>query len=232
VVRLTPEEAELSKLFANAWRFVKFSTANEFHMIAAQHGLDYDRIRRATAVDYPRAGDLPAAGYVGGPCLEKDTVQLAHAAGRTAAIARAAIEVNRTLPERIRSLLSTYVDLSGSVIGLLGVTFKPDSDDRRSSLATLLAPLLEEAGSTVLLTDPLAKWPDILSLEEVVERADALVVTTPHSSYRSLGRTAKTVLKPRSSSDRILLIDGKTTETAYVAGGCGPEASGRAVGDG
>ncbi|HLX78615.1 MAG TPA: nucleotide sugar dehydrogenase, partial [Acidimicrobiales bacterium] len=77
MVRLSPEEAELAKLFTNTWRYIKFATANQLYIFANDFGLDYERIRTALALEYPRAADLPKAGFAAGPCLLKDTLQLA-----------------------------------------------------------------------------------------------------------------------------------------------------------
>ena len=65
--RLAPEEAELAKLFTNTWRYIKFATANQLYMIANDFGLDFGRIRAAMTFDYPRAADLPGAGFRSGP---------------------------------------------------------------------------------------------------------------------------------------------------------------------
>src|SRR4051812_418321 len=77
IIELTPEEAELAKLFTNSWRYLKFAAANQFYVMANDHGLDFERIRQGLAQDYPRAADLPGAGFAAGPCLFKDTMQLA-----------------------------------------------------------------------------------------------------------------------------------------------------------
>ncbi len=77
LVVLSPEEAELAKLFTNVWRYIKFATANQLYMMANDSGLDFERIRQGLAQDYPRAADMPAAGLAAGPCLFKDTMQLA-----------------------------------------------------------------------------------------------------------------------------------------------------------
>lgn len=76
VIRTTPEEAELAKLFTNVWRYLKFAIANEFWMIANSFGVNFANIRDAVTFEYPRAEDLPNAGFAAGPCLYKDTVQL------------------------------------------------------------------------------------------------------------------------------------------------------------
>jgi len=62
-VRLAPEEAELAKLFTNAWRYLKFAAVNQFYMIADSKGLDFARIQEALTRDYPRAADMPGSGY-------------------------------------------------------------------------------------------------------------------------------------------------------------------------
>ena len=74
---VTPEEAELAKLFTNVWRYIKFAAANQFWLMSNEAGLDFSRIREAISFDYPRASDLPNAGFSAGPCLFKDTMQLA-----------------------------------------------------------------------------------------------------------------------------------------------------------
>src|SRR5215469_4834263 len=73
IVELSPEEAELAKLFTNVWRYIKFATANQFYMMANDRGLDFERIRKGLSQDYPRAQDMPGAGFAAGPCLFKDT---------------------------------------------------------------------------------------------------------------------------------------------------------------
>ena len=77
IVLMSPEEAELAKLFTNVWRYIKFATANQLYMMANDQGLDFERIREGLADGYPRASDMPGAGFAAGPCLLKDTMQLA-----------------------------------------------------------------------------------------------------------------------------------------------------------
>ena len=62
IIRLSPIEAELTKLFANVWRYIQFATANQFFMIATDYGLDFYRIFDALTRDYPRMAGLPGAG--------------------------------------------------------------------------------------------------------------------------------------------------------------------------
>lgn len=193
LVPMTVEEAELAKLFTNAWRYIRFAAANQFYMIASDLGLDYERIRQAVVRDYPRAGDLAPAGFTAGPCLLKDTAGLARA-NSDFTLGRAAIAVNQGLPGYLVSRLELRFDLATMTVGVLGVAFKGGSDDARSSLAYLLADLLAAKAGEVLCTDPLVTGdPDLLPLETVVERADLLVIGAPHRHYRDL-RTDKPVV--------------------------------------
>ena len=97
-VRLRPEEAELAKLFTNAWRYLKFAAVNQFYMIADGKGLDFARIQEAVVRDYPRAADMPGPGFAAGPCLFKDTMQLAAFNDNNFQLGHAAMLVNEGLP--------------------------------------------------------------------------------------------------------------------------------------
>ena len=79
IIRMSPLEAELTKIFTNVWRYIQFATANQFFMIAAANGLDFYRIYDAMMWNYPRMAGLPKSGFAAGPCLFKDTMQLAAA---------------------------------------------------------------------------------------------------------------------------------------------------------
>ena len=74
IVHLEIEEAELAKLFSNAWRYIQFAAANQFYMLADNIGVDYNRVREAMVRGYGRAASLPSAGFAAGPCLLKDTM--------------------------------------------------------------------------------------------------------------------------------------------------------------
>ena len=193
LIPMTVEEAELAKLFTNAWRYIKFAAANQFYMIASDLGLDYERIRQGLVKDYPRAADLAPAGFTAGPCLLKDTAGLARAnSGFT--LGRAAISVNQGLPGYLVDRLQLRYDLAGMRVGVLGMAFKGGSDDTRSSLAYLLADLLAANAREVLCTDPLVTTdPDLLPLPDVLDRADLLIIAAPHPQYRDL-RTGKPVV--------------------------------------
>jgi UDP-N-acetyl-D-mannosaminuronic acid dehydrogenase len=184
LVALEPEEAELAKLFTNTWRYIKFATANQLYMIANDYGLDYERIRSALAEDYPRAKDLPRAGFAAGPCLLKDTMQLAAFNNNNFVLGHAAMMVNEGLPLYVVSRIEAEHDLSDLTVGVLGMAFKEGSDDIRSSLSYKLRRILRFKAREVLCTDPLVTTdPSLLPLAEVVSRADLLIIGAPHAEY-------------------------------------------------
>ena len=187
IVVLTPEEAELAKLFTNTWRYIKFATANQLYMIANNYGLDYERIRQGLVAGYERAQDLPSAGFAAGPCLFKDTMQLAAFNDNNFTLGHAAMTVNEGLPLYLVSRIERNHELNGLSVGILGMAFKGESDDTRSSLSYKLKRLLRYRAKEVLTTDPYVTTdPDILPLEEVLERSDLLVIAAPHSTYAGL----------------------------------------------
>ena len=183
-VQMTPEEAEIAKLFTNAWRYIKFATANQFYMMANERGLDFERIRAGLGHNYPRAQDLPRAGFAAGPCLFKDTMQLAAFTDNSFGLGHAAMLVNEGLPLYVISKVSEQYDLSKITVGILGMAFKAESDDTRSSLSYKLKRLLKFRSKGVLCSDPYVTTdPDLVSLETVLKTADLLIIGAPHSIY-------------------------------------------------
>jgi len=187
VVELSPEEAELAKLFTNTWRYIKFAAANQFFMMANDAGLDFERIREGLSRDYPRAADMPGAGFAAGPCLFKDTMQLAALANNNFALGHTAMTVNEGLPLYLVSRLEQRYDLGSMTVGILGMAFKGGSDDIRSSLAYKLRRVLEFKAGKVLCTDPnVTTDPRLLPEDEVIRQADLLIIAAPHAEYRDL----------------------------------------------
>jgi UDP-N-acetyl-D-mannosaminuronic acid dehydrogenase len=187
LVRLSPEEAELAKLFTNVWRYIKFATANQLYIMANERGLDFERIRRGLAQDYPRAQDMPAAGFAAGPCLFKDTMQLAAYNNNNFALGHSAMAVNEGMPLYVVSRLEQRFDLANMTVGILGMAFKGGSDDIRSSLSYKLKRILTFKAGQVLTTDPYVTVdPNLVPLDEVLAKSDLLVIGAPHDEYRNL----------------------------------------------
>ena len=189
--RSTPEEAELAKLFTNAWRYIKFAAANQFWLMANEAGLDFSQIREAITFEYPRAADLPSAGFAAGPCLFKDTAQLAAFTNNNFGLGHSAMMVNEGLPLYVVDRIAREYPLEGLRVGILGMSFKADSDDIRSSLSYKLKRILRFKALEVLTTDPYVTIdPELLDLQEVLTRSDILIIGAPHDQYATVEATA------------------------------------------
>jgi UDP-N-acetyl-D-mannosaminuronic acid dehydrogenase len=187
---VSPEEAELAKLFTNVWRYIKFAAANQFWLMSNEAGLDFSKIREAITFEYPRAEDLPNAGFSAGPCLFKDTMQLAAFSNNNFALGHSAMLVNEGLPLYLVSKLEEKHDLSNMSIGILGAAFKGESDDIRSSLSYKLKKILEFKAKKVFMTDPYVTVDeDLTSLESTIRDSDILILATPHNIYRQISTT-------------------------------------------
>jgi UDP-N-acetyl-D-mannosaminuronic acid dehydrogenase len=185
-VEMPPMEAELTKLMTNAWRYLQFAIVNQFYMIASEHGLDFDRILHGCRHKYPRMAGLPGPGFTAGPCLRKDTMQLAAFSHNTFALGHAAMLVNEGLPVHLVKLLRADGALADKTVGILGMAFKAESDDARDSLSYKLRKLLLMEARRVLCTDPYVDDPRLVPLETVLAESDVLFVGAPHRAYRSL----------------------------------------------
>lgn len=194
IVRTTPAEAEVAKLLNNTWRYVKFAIANQFFEIAQNAGLDYNNVLHAVRHNYPRGADLPAPGFAAGPCLLKDTMQLAAFTPNHFPLGHAAMLVNEGLPAFIVNTLENRNPLAGRTVGILGMAFKGESDDNRTSLSYKLRKLLAFKDASVLCTDPYVPDPDLIPLEKVVQESDLLIIAAPHQSYRQVSMRGREVV--------------------------------------
>jgi UDP-N-acetyl-D-mannosaminuronic acid dehydrogenase len=185
-VEMSPMEAELCKLMTNAWRYVQFATVNQFYMLATAHGVDFDRILHGCRHNYPRMAGMPGPGFAAGPCLVKDTMQLAAFSHNHFMLGHSAMLVNEGLPHHLIELARREGDLSQTTAGILGMAFKAESDDPRDSLSYKLRKLLALEARQVLCTDPYVPDPTLVPLERVLAEADILFVATPHQAYRRL----------------------------------------------
>ena len=185
-IEMSPMEAELCKLMTNASRYIQFAVANQFYTIARENGLDFDRILHGCRHNYPRMQGMPVPGFAAGPCLLKDTMQLAAFSRNSFPLGHAAMLVNEGLPARLVELAKRDLDLSDRVVGVLGMAFKAESDDPRDSLSYKLRNLLALEARKVLCTDPYVTDPALVPVETVLADADVLFLATPHRAYREL----------------------------------------------
>jgi UDP-N-acetyl-D-mannosaminuronic acid dehydrogenase len=185
VIELEPLEAELAKLFTNSWRYLNFAASNQFYMLAESYGLDFYRIYNAVTQEYPRMRSFARAGFAAGPCLLKDTLQLSAFSSNNFFLGHAAMLVNEGLPNFIVTQLRAE-GLSKRTVAILGMAFKGDSDDNRSSLSYKLRKLLQVEARNVLCTDPFIADPRFVTIEQAVDQADVIILGAPHSAYRGL----------------------------------------------
>ena len=172
IIRLTPIEAEMTKLMANSWRYLEFAIANQFYMIAESNGVDFFRVYEAIRYKYPRANGYKSPGFAAGPCLFKDTMQLASFFDHQFTMGHSAMLVNEGLATFAvnRALQIFGGNLWGKTIGILGMTFKANNDDIRESLSFKVKKGLEFNGAKVLWHDPYLQ--DSEELEALIAQAD------------------------------------------------------------
>lgn len=186
IIRLSPTEAELAKLFTNVWRYIQFAISNQFYQIAAGNGLDFYRIYNAITYKYPRTASFPGAGFAAGPCLFKDTMQLAAYGNNNFFLGHAAMLINEGLPNFIVQRLKEKYALREKTVGILGMAFKANNDDKRESLSYKLKKILEVEAGGVVCSDVYIKEDGFVTPEELISRSEIVILGTPHGEYRGL----------------------------------------------
>ena len=221
--------AELIKYAANAFLALKISYINEIGLLSEKVGADIAQVAKGIGLD-ARIGTrfLQSGIGWGGSCFGKDTAALLSTAdeyGLEMPIVSAAREVNRRQRERvIDKLLGELRILKGRTIGLLGLAFKPNTDDLREAPAIEIAQMLIDRGVRVKAHDPIAmerfkrEHPDMplqlcRSACEIADGCDALVLVTEWSDYRDLDWDALA----RSMRNKILLDGRLVLDRARIA---------------
>jgi len=206
IVRTSTEEAEVAKLLTNTWRYMKFAIANQFFQIVHRAGLDHARVLHAVRHNYPRAADLPGPGFAAGPCLLKDAMQLAAFTPDHFPMGHSAMLINEGLPSYIIDRLDHRQSLSGRTVGILGMAFKAESDDPRSSLSYKLKKLAAFKGARVLCHDPYVPDPELQPLDTVLDESDVLIVGAPHKMYKDLPVDGREVVDIWASLDNSIRL--------------------------
>jgi UDPglucose 6-dehydrogenase len=243
IVRTDVASAEMVKLASNAFLATKISFINEIANVCDETGADVTEVSRGMGLD-PRIGDrfLTAGLGFGGSCFPKDTQALKMLAGNIGyhfQLLNSVIEVNELQKRRVMSKLAKHHDsLAGKRVALLGLAFKPDTDDMREASSIVLASRLEGEGATVAAYDPVAmeaakplmpKVEMVSSALDALEGADAAVLVTEWPEFAELdwAEVARRMSTP-------LVVDGRNfLDPEAVAGaGIAYEAIGRpGVGD-
>ena len=182
-------EAELIKLFSNAWRYINFSISNEFYMACENFGIKFDRLRKIMIDGYERNKNIPTAGFAAGPCLYKDTMQLNSFLKQSFSLGKVSTKINQKLPYFIyKQLLNKFKNnLKYKKIGILGITFKADIDDIRDSLALELFNLLKRKKLKVFFSDNYnLTLKKNLNQKKLISKSDIIIIGAPHKVYKTV----------------------------------------------
>lgn len=210
--------AEMIKYASNAYLANRISFINEISSICEKLGADIKEVAAGMGYD-KRIGHsyLDAGVGWGGSCFPKDVKALAHMAaiqGCHPQLLRAVIEINRDQRRRVvQSLREILVSLHGKTVGILGLAFKPNTDDMREAPAVEIIHLLQNEGTFIKAFDPVAMGkateilPDVTYCEdayEVAEGSDALVIVTDWNEFKHLD-----MARIKVSMAEPVLVDGR-----------------------
>ena len=200
LVRTDIKSAEMVKLASNAFLATKISFINEIANVCEQTGADVEEVARGMGLDSRIGRSFLQAGIgYGGSCFPKDVSALKQLAGNSGyhfQLLNAVIEVNELQKRRVIGKLRERLgDLAGRNVALLGLAFKPDTDDMREASSLVLAARLQADGANVRAYDPIAAdqarklLPGLEvcgSALEAMEGADAVVLVTEWPEFRRL----------------------------------------------
>src|SRR3954465_2480570 len=238
MVRTDVASAEMIKLASNAFLATKISFINEIANVSEELGADVEEVARGMGLD-SRIGPqfLRAGSGYGGSCFPKDVSALKQLAGNTGyhfQLLTAVIEVNELQKRRVVGKLQKHLgSLVGKEIALLGLAFKPNTDDIREATALVLAARLQAEGAHVRVYDPVAmeRGAEMLggsviaeSAEDALDGADGAVLVTEWPQFAQLDWAGE--IKDRMAQP--LVVDGRNflDRDALIAAGFTCEAVG------
>ena len=179
-------EAELIKLFSNAYRYINFSISNQFYMMCKNEGLDFSKVRNYMRDNYIRNLNIPSAGFAAGPCLLKDTMQLSSFYNHKFSLGKTSRLINEGLPKFVINKLSEDYNLRKKIVGVLGLTFKAENDDIRDSLSIKLLKHLKSKKFKTLQSDEYYKDKNNIDKNTLVKKSDIIIISTPHKAYKKI----------------------------------------------
>jgi UDPglucose 6-dehydrogenase len=235
VVRTDVSSAELVKLAANAFLSTRISFINEIANVCEFVGADVVDVARGVGLDHRLGSHFLRAGIgFGGSCFPKDVTALKQLAGNSGyqfMLLHAVWEVNELQKRRVVQKLQKHLGpLRGKTIALLGLAFKPNTDDMREAPSRVIAYRLLSEGAEVRAWDPVAHPYDLPGIEladtvlDAVRNADAAVIVTEWPELATLANA-----EIRDAMARPLIIDGRNLldPVATLAAGFVYEGIGR-----
>jgi UDPglucose 6-dehydrogenase len=216
LVRTTVPSAEMVKLASNAFLSTRISFINEIANVCELVGADVTEVARGMGLDHRLGPHFLRAGIgFGGSCFPKDVSALKQLAGNSGyhfQLLSAVIEVNELQKRRVIGKLQRHLgSLRGKRVALLGLAFKPGTDDMREAPSLVLASRLLAEGAEVRAWDPVADAAELLpqvthcaTVEEALDGADAAVVVTEWEQLKSLASPETKALMRRP-----LIVDGR-----------------------
>lgn len=186
IITVNSLEAELIKLFSNAYRYINFSIGNQFYTMCEKLNINYEKLRLKMLDCYPRNKNLPKSGFASGPCLFKDTMQLSAFFKHKDKMLKDAKNINENLPNFIFNKINSSYNLKNKTIGILGLSFKPENDDIRNSLSIKLLNIFKQKKLRVLSSDEFYIDKSTIKKEELLKKSDLIIIATPHKIYRKI----------------------------------------------
>ena len=212
IVKTSPVQAELAKIWTNILRYTTFALPNLLMMDCERYGANVFEVIDLINHDYPRGG-IAMPGLTAGACLRKDFVfseERSNAPGMLLAVSRVNEAVPLFLVEGIKRRVGELASLK---VAVLGLTFKRNTDDERDSLSPKLIRLLERELTDVAVCDPHAATPTV-PLTEAVQNADVVIIATNHTEFE--GPDALRGIVAAASPDCLLVDPWNALGTAQV----------------
>jgi UDPglucose 6-dehydrogenase len=234
IVRSDVPSAELVKLASNAFLSTRISFINEIANVCELVGADVVEVARGVGLDHRLGSHFLRAGIgFGGSCFPKDVTALKQLAGNSGyqfMLLHAVWEVNELQKRRVVQKLEKHLGaLRGKKIALLGLAFKPNTDDMREAPSRVIAYRLLSEGAEVRAWDPVARPDDLRGIElcdtvlDAVRDADAAVIVTEWPELRSIvsGEVRDAMARPVLIDGRNLLDPVTAQEAGFVYEGIG-----------
>ncbi len=209
-MKTSTSAAEMIKYASNSFLALKVSFINEIANMSEKLGIDVGDVARGIGLDVRISDKFLRAGIgFGGSCFPKDVKALNYLSqdlNAASKILPGVLEVNKQQPLRVIELLEKHIEIKDKRIALLGLAFKPETDDMREAPSIIISDKLIEKGANVVGYDPIAKEsakiavPDIKhvnSVDEALKGADAAILVTEWKEFRKL------------NADNFRLMNGK-----------------------